>query len=361
MSTPFFTVVMPLYNHAAYVGTAIESVLAQTCGDFELVVCNDGSTDDSLDVVHGYRDARVRVINKPNGGTVSALNACLLKSTASHICWLSSDDLYAPGKLQAHHDFHTAQPDAPLSIAPFGYLRDGEFVADVQVRVAAPLRLLQFVHGNYVNGLSVCAHRRMYGLYGSFDARYRYAHDVERWFRFFRFEVPAFLDGAPLSWSRLDSSVTANADLLGQLDVLKFLCNELQARGLRALLPAEAGGSADAPFGLEALVRVCSQLLREDTLLARFDLRRHAIETVAAALQQDGQAALLAPAMECFRQIGGAPAGQVLRGLDEVASLLHHGEARVVLSFPEQVARLKDAVTGDDQRAVLERYLRTGF
>lgn len=72
MQQPFFSIIMPLYNHSAYVGEAIESVLNQSLGDFELVVCNDGSTDTSLEVVQSFKDDRIKVINKPNGGTVSA-------------------------------------------------------------------------------------------------------------------------------------------------------------------------------------------------------------------------------------------------------------------------------------------------
>lgn len=359
MNKPFFSVIMPLYNHAAYVGAAIESVFAQTFADFELVVCNDGSTDGSLEVVNGLRDERLRVINKPNGGTVTALNACLLKSEGRHICWLSSDDLFDPQKLAAHHAFHTEHPDAPISVAPFGYLRDGKYIPDTQVRVSEAMRLVRFAHGNYINGLSVCAHRRMYGLYGQFDNRYRFAQDVERWFSFFRHERPRFLGGAPLSWSRLDSGVTANADVLGQLDVLKFLCNELQAHGLRALLPAEQAG---LPLTLDTLTSICGQLLRSDTLFARFDLRQHIVETVAAFLHKEQQTAQLPVMMARFQQMGNAnDAPWVLRGLDEAASLIHHGEPRVSLSFAEQVARLKGQLSSAAQRDVLERYLRVGF
>jgi len=359
MDQPFFTVIMPLYNHAAYVGAAIESVLAQDCGDFELVVCNDGSTDASLEVVQGFRDERIRLINKPNGGTVSALNACLLKSEGSHICWLSSDDLYAPGKLAAHRAFHRENPQAPLSVAPFGYLRDDTFVPDIQLRVSDALRLLQFTYGNYVNGLSVCAHRRLYGLYGLFDHRYRYAHDVERWFRFFRHELPGFLAGAPLSWSRLDSSVTANADLLGQLDVLKFLCNELHAHGLRALLPAESAAETITP---ELLLRLCGHVLRSDTLFVRLDLREHIVQTVAAFIEKEQLAGLVPGMLARLRLLGDShDAPWILRQLDEVIMLLHHREAVVTASFAEHIARLKAKVPSPEQRAVLDRYLRAGF
>ncbi|MDB6084521.1 MAG: b-glycosyltransferase-like protein, partial [Gammaproteobacteria bacterium] len=153
MSLPFFTVIMPLYNHAPYVAAAVESVLAQSFGEFELVVCNDGSTDDSLEVVGGFTDPRIRLIDKPNAGTVSALNACLLVAQGRYICWLSSDDLLARDKLLVHHHHHATNPASPLSVAPFGYLRESQWIAATQIRVASRLRVLQFVHGNYINGL----------------------------------------------------------------------------------------------------------------------------------------------------------------------------------------------------------------
>lgn len=359
MREPAFTVVMPLYNHAAYVGAAIDSVLAQTFGDFELVICNDGSTDASLEVATAYRDDRLRVINKPNGGTVTALNSCLLKSEGTFVCWLSSDDLFSPGKLQAHHDLHAAHPEAPISVAPFGYLRDGEQIADTQVRVPDDARLMQFVNGNYINGLSVCAHRRVYGLYGQFDNRYRFAHDVERWFRFFKHEVPAFLTGTPLSHSRLDSSVTADADLLGMLDVLKILCNELQVHGLRGLLPA---APARSPLTLDMLAWMCSRLFGRSSLFARFDMRRHIVEVVATSLCREGRESLLPALMACFqRGESDADSRLVLEHLDDVASLIHVGEPQVSLSFVEHVVRLKSTVSSAAQRDVLDRYLRIGF
>ena len=355
---PRFSVVMPLYNHAPYVGAAIESVLAQSFGDFELVVCNDGSTDGSLEVVRGYVDARIRIVDKPNGGTVSALNACLLHSAGRYVCWLSSDDLYAPGKLHAHHEFHTARPESPLSVAPFGYLREGTFSAATQFYAPEGARLLQFVHGNYINGLSVCAEKRLYSRHGLFDPRYRYAHDVERWFRFFDHEVPGYIGGEPLSYSRLDSSVTADADLLGMLDVLKMLCNALHARGLRAFLPAEAEGIAMTP---ELLTGLCKGVLHPGSLFARFDLRRHVVEHVAHFVAAEGLESMLPAVMSAMQQRGDDESRWMLAQLDQVATLLHQGETAVRLSFVEQLAGLKADCSSDSQRAVLDRYLRQGF
>ena len=74
MSTPFFTIVMPLYNKAPYVRKAVASVVGQTCGDWELVVVDDGSTDGSGDVVGTFDDPRIRLVRQENAGVGAARN-----------------------------------------------------------------------------------------------------------------------------------------------------------------------------------------------------------------------------------------------------------------------------------------------
>ena len=96
------TAIMPAYNRAAYVGQAIESVLAQTSEAWELVVVDDGSTDATLDVVRGYRDPRIRVIARDHegiGGLGAMYRAALEASTAPLLAILDSDDTWPPDKL----------------------------------------------------------------------------------------------------------------------------------------------------------------------------------------------------------------------------------------------------------------------
>jgi len=357
--TPFFTVIMPLYNHQAYVGQAVESVLAQTCGDFELVVCNDGSTDDSLDIVDGYGDPRIRVIDKPNGGTVSALNSCLLNARGLYVCWLSSDDLFAPEKLAVHRTHHSALPESPMSLAPFGYLRDGATVADSQLRPESSARLIQFLEGNYVNGLSVCADRRLYEQYGLFDSRFRYAHDVERWYQFLTRHEAAYLEGEPQSFSRLGTSIITDADMLGEMDVLKLVYNQLDQGGLAALLPSSLRGGA---IETSVLVMLCLRLFSPSNLMFRYNLgadlllmvsRSVQVErlqgklpAVAGVLRNSPENDRVRIALECLEQVSRAAEGPTLEPSP---------------GFAEQICRLRDAATSEGVRRVMSRYLRQGL
>lgn len=356
-AAPFFTVIMPLYNHAAYVEEAIASVQAQSFEDFELVVCNDGSTDASLALVDGFRDARIRVIDKPNGGTVSALNACLMNASGRFVCWLSSDDLFTPEKLRLHYVHHRAHPASLLSAAPFGYLKDGQTVADVQLKPAPEARLMQFVEGNYVNGLSVCASRELYSLHGLFDSRYRFAHDVERWFRFLAHHEVAFLPGTPHSYSRLQTSIVADADVLGEIDVLKVVFQQLDAGGVRALLPQTW---RQAPLTLNLLLMLCMRLFSPSNLFFRFDLGRYVVGKVAETIRTEGLQAQLANLADL---VAAKPADERSRFLVERLREVHAaletpGEPGP--SFPEHLVRLHGGATGDVKR-ILGRYLRIGL
>lgn len=93
------SVMMPAYNAEAYIGDAIESVLAQEFADWELIIVNDGSTDQTASVVRRYADPRIRVINQPNGGEAAARNTALDYMQGQYIAFLDADDLWRPHHL----------------------------------------------------------------------------------------------------------------------------------------------------------------------------------------------------------------------------------------------------------------------
>ncbi len=117
---PLVSVIMGNYNYERYVGQAIESVLNQTNGKFELIVCDDGSTDGSCDVIERYSraDPRVRFLRKANGGQASAWNAAYAQSSGPILCTMDSDDLFHPNKLEMVVRHFRAHPDSGFAIHP---------------------------------------------------------------------------------------------------------------------------------------------------------------------------------------------------------------------------------------------------
>ena len=97
---PFFSVIIPVYNRAHTVGDAIRSVLAQTCQDFEIVVVDDGSTDDPASAIAAFCDPRIHYIRQPNRGGGAARNAGIGHARGQFIAPLDSDDQFLPHHLE---------------------------------------------------------------------------------------------------------------------------------------------------------------------------------------------------------------------------------------------------------------------
>jgi GT2 family glycosyltransferase len=107
---PTFSVLVPTYNAAATIAEAVESALGQTAPPHEVIVCDDGSTDDLEDALSPYLD-RIVLVRKANGGGASALNAAAARATGDFLVVLDSDDAYLPTRLEAMGALASARPD----------------------------------------------------------------------------------------------------------------------------------------------------------------------------------------------------------------------------------------------------------
>jgi glycosyltransferase involved in cell wall biosynthesis len=117
---PLASVLMSNYNYARYIGEAIQSVLDQTYGLLELLICDDGSTDNSCEVIESYvnRDPRVKLFRKQNGGQASGYNLAFQNSRGSVICLIDSDDVWLPAKLESVVRCFKANPCAGMVAHP---------------------------------------------------------------------------------------------------------------------------------------------------------------------------------------------------------------------------------------------------
>ena len=126
LSLPRVSVVIPTYNRAPLVGQAIESVRAQRMGEFELIVVDDGSTDDTQAVLHALAAAepRLRIVRQENGGSGSARNAGVAQARATFVALLDSDDLWEPGFLTSQLAVFEAHPETGLVLSDARYVGD---------------------------------------------------------------------------------------------------------------------------------------------------------------------------------------------------------------------------------------------
>lgn len=107
--TPLFSVIVPVYNAEKTISSTIESILGQSFRDFELILVNDGSRDDSLTICKDFarNDSRIRVLNYPNGGVSSARNHGLECAKGVYICFVDADDIVRPDWLKSYSQFTT--------------------------------------------------------------------------------------------------------------------------------------------------------------------------------------------------------------------------------------------------------------
>lgn len=111
MNEPAITVLMPLYNGAAHVRAAVDSVLGQTFGDFELLIIDDGSTDEGPKIVRALDDRRIRLVVQPeNRGIVPTLNQGLALATGRYVARMDADDLMVAARLERQFSFMESHP-----------------------------------------------------------------------------------------------------------------------------------------------------------------------------------------------------------------------------------------------------------
>ena len=122
--SPLFSVVIPAYNARKFISLTIESILRQTVQDFEIVVVNDGSTDNTLEVLQGISDPRLRVITRENGGECAARNQGFREARGKYVSFLDSDDVWLENHLEQAQRFMDAHPECKWFASTYTRVED---------------------------------------------------------------------------------------------------------------------------------------------------------------------------------------------------------------------------------------------
>lgn len=176
---------MPVYNGAAYVGQAIESVLAQREVDVELIVIDDGSTDDTPQILAGFGD-RIRVLRQSNAGHVKARNNGARIATGEWLAFLDADDEWLPDKLIKQ----LARTDQRTQVVYTERMNFGE-VERLTTKQSDSQELLEgdifeplLTHGNFVTVSSVLIRRDVFDQLGGFEESLLVCEDWDMWLRY---------------------------------------------------------------------------------------------------------------------------------------------------------------------------------
>lgn len=113
--SPLISVVLPVYNGAAYLRPTIDAILSQTQGDFELLVINDGSTDGSEAIIRSYTDSRIRYFHHPNKGFAYTLNRGIGEARGKYIARIDADDICLPQRFEKQAAWLEERPGTDLA------------------------------------------------------------------------------------------------------------------------------------------------------------------------------------------------------------------------------------------------------
>ncbi len=189
---PLVSIIIPVYNGANYMREAIDSALAQTYPNIEVIVVNDGSTDDTEKIALSYGD-KIRYFSKENGGVATALNLAIQKSKGDYISWLSHDDVYYPNKIERQIQL-LKQINEPKYILfsdfdqIFNQNKERKHFAkdfdNTENKLFSSLKLLMT---SGLHGCTLLIPRHAFSQTGMFDETLKTTQDYTKWYQFLKF------------------------------------------------------------------------------------------------------------------------------------------------------------------------------
>lgn len=212
---PLVSVVIPTYNSAHYVTAAVDSVLQQSFTDFEVLVIDDGSTDDTRAVLSRY-GAPVRYHVQPNGGVSVARNRGIAESTGRYVAFLDADDTWYPQKLERQLDAMTRSPGFGLCYTGFRFVDDSmRPLRDFHPRQFENALEGMLFEGNIVSSVcTVLVERALFEDVGGFDPELSQCADWDMWVRVARRTQFLALDELLVTYRQHASNMSRSALLL---------------------------------------------------------------------------------------------------------------------------------------------------
>ncbi len=118
-SLPVVSIIIPAYNAHLYIGATLESAVKQTFRSFEIIVVDDGSTDDTQSIAQNFYDRGVTVISQSNAGPAAARNRALSIARGEYVALLDADDIWEPDYLQTMVGFLNSHPEVSIAFSEF--------------------------------------------------------------------------------------------------------------------------------------------------------------------------------------------------------------------------------------------------
>lgn len=184
MPKPYLTVLMPIYNGERYLRSALESILAQTFTDFELLIIDDGSTDSSRAICDSYCDSRMRIVtNERNLGLIATLNRGLDLARGEFVARMDCDDISFPRRLERQIEFMERHPEVGISGTWYEIVSDHGRRTITRPTEDRILRFFLVFDNMFLHSSMILRKRFLDSNSLRYDPKFRYAEDYEFWVR----------------------------------------------------------------------------------------------------------------------------------------------------------------------------------
>ena len=209
---PLFTVIIPTYNRALKVERAIQSVLVQTFGDYEIWVIDDGSTDDTRGALSTMKDDRLNYVYQSNSGVAIARNTGITHARGKYIAFLDSDDWWYPSKLERIALAIDTNPDVGILYSRVEYVREsGTKLWTPNIRDFSNNGYRALLKGNFVAISAAVVKKECFDLVGVFDPPVG-CEDWDMWIRIARFFPIRMIDETLVVIEHLSSESRSFSD-----------------------------------------------------------------------------------------------------------------------------------------------------
>ncbi len=184
---PKFSVVIPAYNSGKYLSEAIESVLSQTFQDWELLIVDDGSTDNTKNIIEGYTKRypqKVKYFYQKNAGTSAARNRGIKAAKGEWIAFLDADDIWLSGKLELHMACFSECPEADLfytnaTMVKYDKSRKWPYIHEKEFNFKPSEMYVRILIRNFIPFSSVVVQKSVLEAVGGFDEAIRFCEDTD--------------------------------------------------------------------------------------------------------------------------------------------------------------------------------------
>lgn len=255
------SVVIPVYNKEAFISNSVSSVLNQDYEDLEVIIVDDGSTDNSIGVLDAFTDQRIRIFTQTNRGAAAARNLGIAKASGDWVAFLDADDEWLPTKLSEQVTTLNHHPDIVWAACGFEtHCLDKKVVLAAQSfqpdwfesKNVLSDALLPLANGKSLSTITIIARREVLLASGGFDINFRLAEDLDLWYRLAIKHPRIVYIPTPLAF--------CNTEIQGSLTNKSFDPMEFFSINLAEKLLNEAAGADNNRQ--ELLQRFARQLIR---------------------------------------------------------------------------------------------------